>query len=34
VFFADCLIHSSIALLGSLCAGMTMTFGAGAFAKV
>src|SRR5580700_1673319 len=34
VFLVDLRIHSSIASLGGLCAGMTITFGAGAFSKV
>ena len=34
VFFVDLRIHSSTAALGSLWAGMTMTFGAGALARV
>src|SRR5882724_10926699 len=34
VFFVDLRIHSSTASLGLLWAGMTMTFGAGAFSRV
>src|SRR6266516_8004323 len=34
VFFVDLRIHSRTAALGSLCAGMTMTFGGGASANV
>src|SRR5438270_5860911 len=34
VFFVDLRIHSNTAALGSLWAGMTITLGAGAFARV
>src|SRR5439155_15505718 len=34
VDFVDLRIHSSVASLGSLCAGITITFGAGAFPNV